>query len=204
MRLGILGGTFDPVHVGHLIVAEHLREALRLQKFLFVLAADPWHKTGHEITAAADRLAMLELALQGDPNLEVSRVDIERPGPTYSVDTVADLRRLYGPKALFLFFVGIDSLLTLPTWHEPARLLEVCRVFAMRRPGYRRVPWMGLEEKLPGIRERVNVVDVPQIEISSTDIRERIADGRTIRYLTPDAVREYIESHGLYRKRGAE
>ncbi|MBI4300699.1 MAG: nicotinate-nucleotide adenylyltransferase [Chloroflexi bacterium] len=204
MKLGILGGTFDPVHVGHLIVALHLREALSLEKMLFVLAANPWHKTGHEITGVADRLAMLELALQGNPRFEVSRVDIERPGPTYSVDTIADLRLAYGPEATFLFFVGIDSLATLPTWHKPARLLETCQVVAMRRQGYHHVPWAELERELPDIRRRVRVVDVPQIDISSTDIRERVASGHSIRYLVPDAVHEYIESHCLYKKRGAE
>ena len=198
MDIGILGGTFDPIHIGHLIVAEEARLRLGLSKVIFVPAGEPWLKGDREVSAGEHRLEMIRLAIAPHPGFEVSTVDLERPGPSYTVDTLTDLRRELGEKANFYFILGVDALNELPTWREPQRIAEMCHLVAVRRPGSGEVDLASLERSIPGISRRVFFLDNPEIGISSSDIRERVAKGLPIRYLVPEAVEQYIREQGLY------
>jgi nicotinate-nucleotide adenylyltransferase len=204
-RLGVLGGTFDPVHLGHLAIAEEARDALGLERVLFVPAGQPWQKADRAIGAAADRVAMVELAIAGNPAFECSRLEVERPGPTYSVDTLAELaaaERIAGRERDLWFILSTEALRGLPTWREPDRLLGLCRLAVAPRPGLDAqgdpidAEW--LRRHLPGREDRVHLLEGPHLDISSSVIRARIAAGRSIRYLVPDAVAAYIGDHDLY------
>ena len=197
-RLGVLGGTFDPVHLGHLIIAEYVREKLSLAKVLFVPAGQPWVKEGIQISPGEHRLEMVRLATASNPNFEVSTIDLERPGPTYSVDTILGLKERLGAGTRLHFIVGFDALAGLASWKEPGRLLEICQVVGVRRPGHEELDWRSLEAAVPKASQRIMVVDAPLIDISATDIRMRVARGLSIRYLVPDAVESYIAQHRLY------
>lgn len=198
-RIGLLGGTFDPVHLGHLIVGEEAAGHLELDRVLFVPSRHPWRKAGRDIAPEADRVAMVELAVAGNPRFGVSRVDLEREGPTYSVDTVADIRR-EAPDANLYFIIGYDALLDLPNWRSPERLAAAVNLVAMVRPGYR-IDWGAVSRAIPGAAERITVLQMPVIGISSSEVRRRVADGDSVRYWVPDAVAAYIAGHGLYRDR---
>lgn len=195
-RIGVLGGTFDPPHIGHLILGEYAVDALALTKLLFVPAADPPHKHNESKTPVEHRLRMLELALADNPRFEISRVDIDRPGPHYSVDMIQIIKEQY-PSAEVYFVMGGDSLRDLPTWHRPADLIYLCKLAVMQRPGIE-ADAGGHEAILPGITGRVVKINAPLIEISSTEIVTRLAQSKSIRYQVSDAVREYIMSHRLY------
>ena len=197
-RLGIFGGTFDPPHLGHLILAETAADSLNLATVLFVPAGIPPHKAASDLRAPAHhRLAMVERAITDNARFAVSRVDIDRPGPHYSVDMLRLLRKDF-PDSEFFFLIGGDSLRDLPTWSRPNELLELSYLGVMRRPGT--APDLDeLDHCLPGIRERVRWVDAPPLDISATEIARRIAAGQSVRYRLPDAVCAYIEEHGLYR-----
>jgi len=196
MRIGIFGGTFDPIHHGHLVAAEEARVVLALERVLIVPAGQPPHKTKRPITAAEHRVAMVELAIASNPHFVLSRVDLERPGPHYSVDMVTRLRRQLGPGDLF-FIVGMDSLMELPTWHEPERLIGLCYIVGVNRPGYR-YDLAPLEKAVPGISRHIMILEAPQLEISSHELQERVRRGLPIKYQVPEAVEEYIQRHGLY------
>jgi nicotinate-nucleotide adenylyltransferase len=196
-RIGLFGGTFDPPHLGHLILASVICEALALERVLFVPAADPPHKKARQVTAADHRLAMLHAALDGDSRFAVSLIDVLRPGPHYSVDTVACARAEHPGGTLF-FLMGSDSLADLHLWYRPDLLVEDCALAVLRRPGAP-VDLAALESVTPDIHSRVIVVDGPGIAISASMIRERVGAEQSIRYLVPDAVREYIDIHRLYR-----
>ncbi|WP_448576606.1 nicotinate-nucleotide adenylyltransferase [Thermomicrobium sp.] len=196
-RLGIFGGTFDPIHHGHLIVAEVLREELQLSRVLFLPAGQPPHKIGRPITPIPHRLAMLQLALQGNPHFAISYVDVRRPGPCYTVDSLTVLRHEY-PDAELVFLMGEDSLHDLPTWHQPNRIAELALLGVALRPGIA-VDLESVFARVPAARDRVILVPVPLIQIAASDIRRRVAQGRTIRYQVPPVVEEYIARHGLYR-----
>ena len=200
-KMGVLGGTFDPIHLGHLIVAEDLREKLGLSEVLFIPAGRPWLKMKEEktISAAEHRLAMVRLAVASNHYFKVSTMEINRPGISYSIDTVLELKSELGAQTEIYFIVGPDALAELPKWKEPARLVEICRVVGIGRPGYARANLRKLERSIPGASRRIMMVDVPQIDISSTEIRERVACGLSIRYLVPEAVEKYIAEHKLYR-----
>ncbi len=199
-RIGVLGGTFDPIHLGHLIVAENIREKLGLKEVLFIPAGQPWLKLREEkpISAAEHRLAMVRLAVASNRYFKVSTMEIDRPGLSYSIDTVLELKSKLGAGAEIYFIVGPDALAEFPKWKEPARLLEICQVVGMGRPAHKRVDLRNLESSVPGASKRIMSVDVPQIDISSTDIRKRVAQGLSIRYLVPEAVEKYIQKHRLY------
>ncbi|MBZ0286999.1 MAG: nicotinate-nucleotide adenylyltransferase [Anaerolineae bacterium] len=195
-RIGILGGTFDPPHIGHLILAEYARVALDFERLLFVPAADPPHKREENKVAIEHRLAMLERAIAGNEHFIISRTDIDRTGPHYSVDMV----RLIGeahPDAELYFVMGGDSLRDLPTWYHPAELIRLCKLAVMRRPEETIQPDMH-EKILPGLAERVVMIDAPLVGISSTMIVERISRGQSVRYLVPDTVLDYILECRLY------
>jgi nicotinate-nucleotide adenylyltransferase len=198
VRLGIFGGTFDPPHLGHLILAEVAADSLDLATVLFVPAADPPHKAAATIRAsAAHRLAMVERAVAGNARFAVSRVDMDRPGPHYSVDMLRLLRAQY-PGVEFFFLIGSDSLRDLPTWSRPAELVRLAALGVMRRPGS--MPDLGeLERRIPGLRQQVCWIDAPLIELAASQLAASIAAGHSVRYQVPDAVRAYIEEHSLYR-----
>jgi nicotinate-nucleotide adenylyltransferase len=203
-RVGVFGGTFDPVHYGHLVVAEEVYATLQLAEMVFVPAGQPPHKTHEVISAAEHRLAMLELAIASNPHFTISRVDMDRPGPSYTVDTLRLLRKQWREETAIYFVIGGDSLEDLLSWHDPPGILEqLTHLVAIRRPGYNEseeyYDW--LEARLPGIKQRLLVVEAPQFEISATDLRLRVAEGRPIKYQTPDSVESYIIQYGLYRQK---
>jgi nicotinate-nucleotide adenylyltransferase len=198
MRIGIVGGTFDPIHHGHLVAAEEVRSSLGLDRVLFVPVGTPPHKR-RPITPAADRVAMLAAAIADNPGFVVSRVEVDRPGPSYSVDTLAQLREEYGAATELFFVVGMDALSEMLSWHRPARLMELARIVAVTRPGFPSFDLARLEAAMPGAREAIQFVAVPELRISATDLRRRVATGRPIRYQVPSAVEAYIREHGLYR-----
>jgi nicotinate-nucleotide adenylyltransferase len=208
-RIGVIGGTFDPVHYGHLVVAEEVYAALQLETMVFVPTGQSPHKPDRLITAPEHRLAMLELAIAGNSHFSLSRVDIDRPGPSYTVDTLRLLRkgwegetRLAQQVAIY-FVIGWDSLEYLLTWHDPAGIIAgLDYLVTVRRPGYNEDKMYidSLETRLPGIEQRLLVVPAPQLEISSTDLRTRVAQGRPIKYQLPESVEQYIVQNGLYRE----
>jgi len=197
-RLGILGGTFDPVHHGHLVAAEEARYQLGLDRVLFVPAGTPPHKEGRPISAAHHRWRMLELAIAGRPHFGISRVDMERSGPCYTVDTLRLLRAELGPESTFFFIEGADSLADIPTWHQPQRLLELAELAVVGRLGVE-IDLEELERWLPGLRAHIHWVQMPYLEISSSDLRARVKEGRPISYLLPAPVESYIVKQQLYR-----
>jgi nicotinate-nucleotide adenylyltransferase len=201
-RIGILGGTFDPPHVGHLILGEYSIEALDLTRLLFVPAADPPHKQDHDKTSVEHRLAMLERALAGNERFSLSRVDIDRAGPHYSVDTIKILQVQY-PGAELYFVMGGDSLRDLPKWHRPQELITLCKLAVMRRPGDDFHAGMH-HDVLPGLEQQVVLMDTPVLEISSTEIVRRLREGKSVRYLVPDLVIAYIAEHGVYNTENSE
>ena len=201
-RIGVLGGTFDPVHYGHLVIAEEVFATLKLTEVLFVPAGHPPHKTIVEITAAEHRLKMLELAIASNPHFTISRADLDRPGPSYTVDTLQLLRKQWGVHTAIYFIIGGDSLEDLLSWHNPSGILEqLTHLVAVRRPGYTESEayYDSLDARVPGIKQRLLVVDAPQFNISATDLRKRVAEGRPIKYQTPESVESYIVQYGLYR-----
>lgn len=201
-RIGILGGTFDPVHYGHLVIAEEVYATLELSEIVFVPAGVPPHKTNIEITPAVHRLSMLELAIASNPHFAISLVDIDRAGPSYTVDTLRLFRQQWGEQTALYFIIGGDSLEDLLSWHDPSGILEgLTHLVAVRRPGYDESEafYSRLEARLPGIKQKLVVIDAPQFDTSSTDLRNRVAQGRPIKYQTPEPVESYIVQYGLYR-----
>lgn len=196
-RLGLFGGTFDPPHYGHLVLAEQARIQLDLDRVLFIPAAQPPHKPAAEVTPIEHRLNMLAMAIASNPFFEISRADIDRPGPHYTVDLLAHLQSVY-PDAEFFFLMGSDSLVDLPRWREPHRLIQMTWLAVMPRPGYV-VHMPLLEQALPGISKRLLWLDAPFLDIASHDLRRRVKSGGSIRYLVPPEVEAYIYTQGLYR-----
>ncbi len=196
-RLGVFGGTFDPPHVGHLILAQVACDRLNLERIVFVPAAQPPHKQDQHITAALHRFAMLQRAIQGNPRFEVSRVDIDRQGPHYTSDMLSILRAQYRGYELF-FLMGADLFSELMTWRAPEWIIAQATLAVMRRPNAT-INIDALEARLPGVRERVVIVDAPLIDISASALRETVRKGLSIRYQVPDAVLEYINQQRLYR-----
>lgn len=193
--VGVLGGTFDPIHIGHLAAAEEVREALGLERVLFVPAGLPPHKPDRLITAPHHRLAMVQLAIGGNPAFEVSRVELDRTGPSYTIDTLAIL----GEGRDLTLILSAESFRGLPSWQEAQRILSLARLAIVPRGGLAPPGRGWLEEHFPGIEPRIVELDAPRLRLSATDIRARVAAGRSIRYLVPDAVINYIEDHDLYR-----
>ena len=194
VRLGLFGGTFDPIHLGHLILAEGCREACALDRVWFVVAGAPPHKRGDR-TPVEDRLEMVRIATAGHPAFEVSEIEASRPGPHYSVETLETIHRERPGDALF-FLIGADSLVDLPTWREPERIARLATIVVVNRPGLERAG--DLPDFGPGAHP-LRAVHVPPIGIASHDLRRRWAEGRTIRYQVPRGVEAYIEAQGLYR-----
>lgn len=200
MNIGVLGGTFDPIHSAHLVIAEEARLRLGFAKVLFVPAGNPWLKTGRKITPASHRVEMVKRAIASDPYFELSTVEVGRPGPSLSVDTVAILQRQIGADAVLFFLVGWDNLVGLPQWKEPDRLVRLCKLVAVTRPGFSRPDLKALESSVPGVSGSVVWLDIPPMDISSSAIRDRVAQGLSIHGLVPDEVGSYIKENKLYRK----
>jgi len=188
-----MGGTFDPIHHGHLVAAEEARHAFDLERVLFVPVGDPWQKADQDVSPASDRLEMVGRAIADNDAFEISRVDVDRNGPTYTIDTLRSLAE-QRPGAELYFITGADAILEILTWKDPQDALRLATFVAVTRPGH---DLAGLRKL--GIEERVVLLEIPALAISSTDIRARVAEGRPIRYLVPAPVEEYIRERGLYR-----
>jgi nicotinate-nucleotide adenylyltransferase len=197
-RVGILGGTFDPLHDGHLVAANEAAWQLALHHVLFLPAANPPHKQEEPVTAAEDRVAMVRLAIADNPRFALCTLEVDRGGLSYTVDTLRELHKRE-PGIDLYFIVGMDALADLPKWHDPAGILKVARLVAVHRAGWEAVDLNELDQRVPGAAERVHILRIPGLDISSTDLRERIAEGRPVRYLIPDPVIAYIEAHSLFR-----
>jgi nicotinate-nucleotide adenylyltransferase len=195
MRLGLCGGTFDPIHLGHLILAEQCREACSLDEVWLVVAGSPPHKLGGR-TSALHRLEMARIAVAGHPNLVVSEIETNRPGPHYSVETLRAIR-LERPDDDLFFLIGADSLVDLPTWREPGAIATLATLVVVNRPGIESIPPDRLPDLGPEARPIVSAT-IPPIGIASHDLRRRLGEGRSVRYMVPRGVEAYIKAQGLY------
>lgn len=196
-KLGVLGGTFDPPHNGHLLIAREARRQLGLARVLFAPTRQPPHKNAAAHSAIEHRLAMVQLAIAPYPYFELSRVDVDRAGPTYTVETMRLLREQFGPRAEWFFIVGMDSLVNLPTWRAPAELLRLCKLAVFPRPGFA-ANFDELEQKIPGVRARVVLLAAPALDIAASELQRRARAGESIAHLVPPAVARYIAQHKLY------
>jgi nicotinate-nucleotide adenylyltransferase len=196
LRVGVMGGTFDPLHYGHLVLAENGRVQLDLDQVLFILAGQPPHKPDRPITPVHHRVAMVEAAIADTPAFVLSRVDLDRPGPHYTVDTLALVQQA-NPGAALFFLVGGDSLLQFLSWRDPDGIVRQARLAVMRRSGYE--PDLEILEKgMPDLCERLVWLDAPCLDIAATDLRRRAREGLPLRYLVPPPVEAYIHRHRLY------
>jgi nicotinate-nucleotide adenylyltransferase len=199
-RIGILGGTFDPPHVGHLWLATLAADAAGLDRVLFMPAAQPPHKDHDALTSAADRLLMTRLAIASNDAFELTLIEMEREGPSYTIDSVVELRRLYGDDAELFLVMAADSLAEIDMWRQPDELLERIEFVVGPRPGAPLPDRQSLEARFGSNAARIHLLDGPSLDLSSTQIRERVAAGHTIRYLVPRGVEELIVDRGLYRR----
>ncbi len=199
-RIGILGGTFDPPHVGHLWLATLSADAIGLDRVLFMPAAQPPHKQGEVVTSAADRLLMTRLAIAGDDAFELTLIEMERSGPSYTIDSVVELRTLYGDEADLFLVMAADSLAQIDSWRQPDELLERIEWVVGPRPGVALPDQSALEDRFGASAGRIHLLDGPSLDVSSTQVRERVAAGHAIRYLVPRGVEELIVDRGLYRR----
>ncbi|MCL5960107.1 MAG: nicotinate-nucleotide adenylyltransferase [Chloroflexi bacterium] len=204
MKIGVLGGSFDPIHYGHLVAAQEALMALKLSRVIFVPAGQPPHKLHRTLSDPEARLEMVNIAISSNPGFESSRIDIDRPGPHYSVDTVKILRHRLGSEAEIFFIVGLDSLLDMGTWRDPQQLLMLCRLVGVTRPGYPRADLQTLDARIQRWADRIIVLPIPEMNISSSGLRQRVRDVRPIKYQLPEGVEEYIFAKGLYKDGGSE
>lgn len=200
MNIGVLGGTFDPIHNGHLAMAEEVRSRLDLAVILFVPAGQPYLKIDSPVSPAEHRVQMVRLAIADKPHFKLSTTEVERPGATYTVDTMAELKSQLGAENDLFFILGWGSLAELPQWKEPSRLITLCRLVVVPRPGYPRPDLKALEALIPGLSQRVILMDKPEMDISASEIRDRVAQGLSISHLVPEPVASYIKEHKLYLK----
>jgi nicotinate-nucleotide adenylyltransferase len=192
-RIGVMGGTFDPIHHGHLVAASEVGHFFSLDEVIFVPTGQPWQKEGRKVSASEDRYLMTVIATASNPRFSVSRVDIDRPGPTYTIDTLRDLRAQRGPDAEFFFITGADALEQMMTWQDADELFKLARFVGCTRPGHR-LSGAGLPD------DRVSLIEIPALTISSTNCRQRVEAGEPIWYLVPDGIVQYISKRALYRK----
>jgi len=198
MNIGVLGGTFDPIHTGHLVVAQDAEAQLNLAEILFVPAGIPWLRADSPISAAEHRVEMVRLAIDGRPSFKLSAVEIERGGPSYTVDTIAELKGRFGAEDELFFILGWDCLAEIPRWREPSRLIELCRLVAVPRVGSAAPDLDSLEADIPGLKDRVILLDKPRVDIRASGIRDLVARGLSISQLVPEPVERYIREQGLY------
>jgi len=190
-RLGVMGGTFDPIHHGHLVAASEVGHFYSLDEVIFVPTGQPWQKKDRQVSAAEDRYLMTVIATASNPRFSVSRVDIDRPGPTYTIDTLKDLRAKAGQRAELFFITGADALADILTWHDADELFGLVHFVGCTRPGHQ-LSRNGMQEG------KVSLVEIPALAISSTECRARVAEGEPVWYLVPDGVVQYIAKRGLY------
>ena len=198
MRIGVLGGTFDPVHMAHVILAEEVRVRLELAEVVFIPTGEPWMKAGMPLSSPDHRLNMVRLAISSNPFFRISSVEIDRPGPSYTVETLEAIITEYGEEVEIFFIQGADTLLEFHRWKKPDRILELAKLVIMNRPGFKqddRALKGNLSKDALG---RIVKLEGPDIEISARDIRRRVAEGRSIRYRVCDDVIDYITHHELY------
>ena len=200
MKVGIFGGTFDPIHIGHLLVADEARARLGLDEVVFVPTGQPWLKAERKITKATHRMAMAKLAIASNPFFRASDMEIARPGPTYTVDTLLELRETFGLETALYVILGLDSLRELARWHRPERVLEMSTIVGMARPGFQDFDPRTLDAISPGASAKVVLVDGPLIDMSGSELRRRVAMGQSIKYRVPESVEAYIYQQGLYQK----
>jgi nicotinate-nucleotide adenylyltransferase len=191
-RVGIMGGTFDPIHHGHLVAANEVADRFELDEVVFVPTGQPWQKANEPVSPAEDRYLMTVIATASNPRFQVSRVDIDRGGPTYTVDTLRDLHAVYGPKVQLFFITGADALEKILSWKDIDQMFELAHFIGVTRPGFELS-----DAHLPA--DTVSLVEVPAMAISSTDCRRRVAAGGPVWYMVPDGVVQYIAKRGLYR-----
>lgn len=196
MNVGVLGGTFDPIHIGHLVVGEEARTKLGLSEVLFVPAGQPWLKQDRDITPAAHRVEMVRRAIADNPQFKLCTLEVDRPGPSYTVDTLTFLQKQLGSQASLFFILGRDTLAELPLWKEPQEVMQLCKLVVPPRIGSKDLRHLG--KAIPGLLDKVIQLDMPVIGISSSEIRERIAQGLPIRYLVPPEVEKYITEQRIY------
>ena len=204
-RIGILGGTFDPIHLGHLAIAQAALDRLALDHVILIPAGRPWLKSDQQVTAPEHRLAMARLAVQDSPGLEVSSIEIDRPGLTYTVDTLIELRQNLGSGADLYLVLGMDSIRELPRWRDPEKLFDLCVIVAVSRPDISDVSPAEIElftaaaqPPFPAARGRIITIRGPMLDISATQIRQRVANRQPIGDSVPPPVQRYIQEHGLY------
>jgi len=198
LNIGVLGGTFDPIHNAHIMVAEEAVSSLDLAEILFIPTAQTPLKEDLPMSAVEHRVQMVRLAIADYPHFKLSTVEIDRPGTSYTVDTISELRDKLGAENELFFIVGWDSLAQLYRWKEPARIVRMCRLVAVPRPGYSLPDLDSLEKDVPGLSQKLIVLNKPEIDISSTSIRERVARGLSVNHLVPAQVADYIEQNRLY------
>jgi nicotinate-nucleotide adenylyltransferase len=196
VNVGVLGGTFDPIHIGHLVVGEEARIKLGLSEVFFVPAGQPWLKQDRDITRAAHRVEMVRRAIADNPQFKLCTLEVERPGPSYTVDTLTFLQKQLGSQASLFFILGRDTLAELHLWKEPQKVVQLCKLVVPPRIGSRDL--RHLEKAIPGLLDKVIQLDMPVIGISSSEIRHRIAQGLPIRYLVPPEVEKYITEQRIY------
>ena len=199
-RIGILGGTFDPPHIGHLWLATLAADAIGLDRILFMPAAQPPHKSGQQVTSATDRLLMTRLAIAGNDGFELTLIELERAGPSYTIDSVVELGRLYGGEADLYLLMAADSLAQIDSWRQPDELLERIEWVVGPRSGVPLPDRSSLEDRFGDRASRIHLLDGPSLDVSSTEIRERVAGGHAISYLVPRGVEDLIVDRGLYRR----
>lgn len=191
MRIGIIGGTFNPIHYGHLFAAEEIYYRFKLDKVIFVPSHQPPHKEGR-VAPARHRFRMTKLAVRSNPHFEISGIEIDRPGKSYTIDTIKSFKGIYGEKTQIYFITGADVILDIGTWKDFRQLLKLCQFVALTRPGY------NLEKLKKNLLSEIILVEIPALAISGTDIRKRLREGQPIKYLVPESVENYIYEHGLY------
>jgi len=201
MRLGIMGGTFDPIHFGHLVTAEEALVQFNLDRVIFMPTGNPVAKAHVNVSPAEHRYLMAVLATAANPDFDVSRMEVDRPGLTYTIDTLSMLRAEYGPSTEIFFITGADAVWEILTWKDADAVADLATFIAATRPGYD-LEVARAQHESATTRFRLEYIEVPALAISSTDMRRRVAEGRPVRYLTPEAVVAYIEKHGLYREIG--
>jgi nicotinate-nucleotide adenylyltransferase len=199
-KIGIMGGTFDPIHYGHLVTAEAAREKFCLDKVIFVPSGNPPHKRNKEISPGIDRVNMTVLATANNPYFEVSDIELKRDGYTYTVDTLKEFIKMYGENTRFYFITGADAVMEILTWKDVSTILKLCRIVSAYRPGSDINKFRSMVDELERVhRSNIHLIEVPALAISSTEIRKRVKSGITIKYLLPEKVEKYILEKGLYR-----
>lgn len=198
-RVGFMGGTFDPIHHGHLVTAESVYESFDLDVVIFIPSGSPPHKSGSEVTAPHHRLNMTRQAVESNPHFSVSSVEIEREGPSYTIETMHHFRSCYGSDADLYFITGVDAVVEMRQWKNSEGLFELCKFIAATRPGYPTDGFFRFRDRLPPEhRKNIKMLAVPALAISSSDLRSRVCRGRSIKYLVPESVEHYIYENGLY------